>query len=198
MPEITFTCSEDDASWLAEQAEQLGIDDIGITVRVVVRNARQRNQSFGIVANGAGLDPIQYQPRKIYSDPAQRRTFETALPQSPEAFAENAAATDLEVPADEVEAALAEASDTISEALAPARAVPVAMAQPSSTYRSRASALRNQPALRVLDGPGSRTAVVDAGELARTDPRLLSPSSQVAAENLQRAIARGGHFARKA
>ena len=102
------------------------------------------------------------------------------------------------IEADEVEAALAEASDTISEALTPVRAAPVAMAHPSSSYRSRASTLRNQPALRVLDGPGSRTAVVDAGELARTDPRLLSPSSQVAAENLQRAIARGGHFARKA
>ena len=157
-----------------------------------MRNARQRNQSFGIVANGESYAP----PSRVgYGEGVDRRS-QVHLPSAAVPIAAMAEPVG-DIEADEVEAALADAAETIHEAqLTETRAAPVAMAHPSSSYRSRASTLRNQPALRVLDGPGSRTAVVDAGELARTDPRLLSPSSQVAAENLQRAIARGGHFAR--
>jgi hypothetical protein len=176
MPEITFTCSEEDAAWLAEQAEQLGIDDVGITVRVVVRNARQRNQSFGIVANGehyplprAALAAIPYRelPATEQSEP----------PSVPDAIS------------DEIEAALAEATETAHEPMAARVAVPqptpVAMAQPSSSYRSRAATLRNQPALRVLDGPGSRTQVVGAGELLSADPRTLPADQRIVAQNLR-------------
>jgi hypothetical protein len=188
MPEITFTCSDDDAAWLAEQAQSLGIDDIGITVRVVVRNARQRNQSFGIVANGYGSSPAQdYAPAvspRFHAVPQQRVERAAAT-----AAIENEPAQDLEMPPDDVAEALEEASATIGEALNE----PAPLAQPSSRYRQQARALRSQPALRVLDGPGSRTQALARGEMLSTDPRHLDAKSgaAVAAANFRAE----GHFA---
>jgi hypothetical protein len=181
MPEITFTCSDEDAAWLAEQAEQLGIDDIGITVRVVVRNARQRNQSFGIVANGddARLALAQHYPHR----PSSATVHVNPAFEAQGAPVENPPAPELP---DEVEAALADAAETIPKAqLTETRVAPIAMAQPSSSYRSRAATLRNQPALRVLDGPGSRTQVVGAGELLSADPRTLPADQRIVAQNLR-------------
>jgi hypothetical protein len=187
MPEISFTCSDEDHAWLAEQAQALGIDDIGITVRVVVRNARQRNQSFGIVANG------ENPPRSVamaadapaYAVPPRRFDPASAATEAP---IENAPAEDFEV-----EAALDEATQVASEALeTPQPTAPIA--QPSTSWRQRAQAYKasTRPAL-VYDGPGSRTQAISAGDMVHTDPRLLHPHDQVRADNLKRQM--DGHFA---
>lgn len=200
VPDITFSCSDDDQAWLKSQAEELGIDDIGMTVRIIVRDARKRGVGFGIVANGqqnvamavAARTSAQWWQQANKAEIGRRLGHIDGAPSL-----ENAPAADFELPPepqDEVATILAEGSSAVEAMLQQAPAI-----KPSPGYRKRADKWKagaSRPALQVVDGPGSRTSVVDAGELARLNPRELSPQDQVVQQNLHKQMDK--HFGRAA
>ena len=195
MPEITFQCTEDDEAWLKAQADEVGVDDVAMMARLVIRDARKRGIGFGIVAADPNIAaaPKVFVPRVAYvSPPPQPVQF--AQPQQAEEFEFQPQASD-----DEVEATLAEANSAVDAMLAKAQPPeqPALVDRTKGSFRQRAAAFKSSaaPAPMMFEGqPGSRTAVVDAGDLLRVNSRELAPQDQVAQQNLKRQS--DGHYGR--
>lgn len=197
MPEISFTCTAEDEAWIKAQAEELGIDDIGMTVRIIVRDARKRGVGFGIVASGnPWRDALPVMAAGLHTPSRQWTKFAPLAQEA--ARTEPQRAEDFELPAesgDEVADILAEGASAVDAMLHSAQAQSQAPElAPASSYRSRAAAYRGTTAIpQPMDGrPGSRTNVVAIGDLERLDPRSLAPRDQVAQTNLKRQL--DGHF----
>lgn len=199
MAEITFTCTDEDEAWIKTQAEELGIDDIGMTVRIIVRDARKRGVGFGIVASGAGHANSSGWADRDMGAPLPRRNVSALAAR----FTENPPAEDFDLSrveqaqeeADPVADILAEGASAVDAMLHSAQtAQPAVPDTATSSYRSRAAAYRGTTAIPApMDGrPGSRTNVVAIGDLERLDPRSLAPRDQVAQTNLKRQL--DGHF----
>ena len=195
MPEITFQCTDDDEAWLKAQADEVGVDDVAMMARLVIRDARKRGIGFGIVA----ADPNSVAPPKVYAP----RPAYVSPPPAPVQFAQPQRAEDFEfqphATEDEVEATLAEANSAVDAMLAQAQPTeqPAPVDRTKGSFRQRAAAFKSSAARgpMMFDGqPGSRTAVVDPGDLLRMNSRELAPQDQVAQENLKRQS--DGHYGR--
>lgn len=60
MPKITTTISDDDKVWLETQATAIGLDEVGTTLRMLVRWARNNGVELAVTGRGApGVPPVQ-------------------------------------------------------------------------------------------------------------------------------------------